>query len=58
MNYKQWDINTVTAADFTIQITIPWEVWRGWQNWRRLKKQKSDKGASSDQDELSFKEYF
>ena len=27
LNFKTWDMNTVTVADFTIQMTIPLEVW-------------------------------
>lgn len=25
--FKLWDINTVTAADFTVEYTIPKDVW-------------------------------
>ena len=42
INYKLWDINTVTAADFTIEIDIPEIIWKKWIK-RGMK--------------LSFKEY-
>mmetsp|Transcript_10117 Transcript_10117/g.15450 ORF Transcript_10117/g.15450 Transcript_10117/m.15450 type:complete len:81 (-) Transcript_10117:2139-2381(-) len=55
MNYKQWDINTVTAADFTLQINLPEEVWQGWQNWKYVKAKAEEFNSS---DEFSFKDYF
>lgn len=36
INYKLWDINTVTAADFTIEIDIPEIIWKKW-NKRKMK---------------------
>jgi len=28
---KQWDLSTVTTADFTVDIEIPKEVWPKWK---------------------------
>ena len=32
LDHKQWDMNTMTVADFTIQMTIPPEVWKLWNS--------------------------
>lgn len=43
IDYKLWDIHTVTAADFTVEVNIPEIIWRKWKK-RNIK--------------TSFKEYF
>ena len=32
LNYKKWDMKTVTAADYTIQIPISQQIWKDWLN--------------------------
>ena len=41
---KQWDLSTVTTADFTVDIEIPKEVWPKWKKYKRdlLKKNKEE----------------
>jgi len=31
---KQWDLSTVTTADFTVDIEIPKEVWPKWKEYK------------------------
>jgi hypothetical protein len=37
---KQWDLSTVTTADFTVDIEIPNEVWPLWKQYKAELKQK------------------
>jgi len=45
INYKIWDMDTVTTGDFSVQISLPPIIWRKW-NKRELK------------ETMSFKNYF
>jgi len=45
INFKIWDVNTVTSADFTVIVTLPPIIWRKW-NRRKIK------------ETVRFKEYF
>ena len=38
MDYRIWDIHTVTVADFSCQISISKEVWASWT--KQCKEQK------------------
>jgi len=48
INYKIWDMNTVTAADFTVEVGIPPIIWRKW-NRRNIKDTQSFKNFFRDQ---------
>ena len=37
LNFKQWDVKTITAADFTIQVDIPKEVFDSWEVKKKFK---------------------
>ena len=30
LNFKEWDMDTVTTADFTVQINITEKIWKKW----------------------------
>ena len=45
INYKIWDLDTVTSGDFTVIVTLPPIIWRKW-NRREMK------------ETMRFKEYF
>jgi hypothetical protein len=30
LNYKRWDLNNTTAADFTVEIVLTKEHWKNW----------------------------
>lgn len=32
LRYKVWDFNTVTAADFTVEVIIPEQAWHNWKD--------------------------
>ena len=40
LNYLEWDYRTITAADFTVKITIPRKVYIKWQTAERTRKNK------------------
>jgi len=48
LNYKLWDISTVTTADFTVQVTFSDKMWPKWK----------EHIAANKNPKCSFKEYF
>ena len=53
LNMKQWDLNTVTSGDFTIQIDFSMELWNTWTEYINSKDKKSM--TSEELSELHFK---
>jgi hypothetical protein len=47
LNFKKWDVSSVTTADFTVQVTIREEIWKCWK----------DAEASGNPPARTFKEY-
>jgi len=37
MEFKMWDMNTATAADFTVQLTITPGIYHKWLDWKAAK---------------------
>ena len=37
LNYLNWDCRTITAADFTVKITIPRSVYLKWQTSEKVR---------------------
>ena len=62
LNFKLWDNNTVTPADWTVMIRIPKDVWVAWQNQCYMIYQfYKNQGRSDFQDLVpieDFKKYF
>ena len=36
MDLKIWDMDTVTVADFSVQVDIPKAVWDKWIKWKKV----------------------
>lgn len=54
---KQWDLSTVTTADFTVDIEIPSRVWPAWKEYRhKLHLENKEKGIH--RHIPGFQEYF
>jgi hypothetical protein len=34
LNFKLWDLNTTTTADFSILVRFDENVWENWQNYK------------------------
>lgn len=47
LNFKKWDVSSVTTADFTVQVIIREEIWKCWK----------DAEASGNPPAKTFKEY-
>ena len=52
LDFKKWDVNTVTVSDFTVQITITKMVWAKW-----LTVQNATRGFESEHIYTMFKSY-
>jgi len=52
LDFKKWDVNTVTVSDFTVQITITNMVWAKW-----LTVQNATSGSESEHIYTMFKSY-
>jgi hypothetical protein len=46
IDFKVWDMNTATAADYTVQITITKKIWDSW-----------NKKFKNENSHLTFKDY-
>ena len=57
LNYKLWDLNTVTPVDWTVQINISRIVWIKWQNHCYMK-HKITKALNQDEEVEDFKKFF
>jgi len=58
LDYKLWDVETVTAADFTVYQNIPEEFWHAFENLDRTSKSVSGGfGEAMDFEEYLKREY-
>jgi len=38
LDYKMWDLNTITASDFTVSMALTKEHWSNWVNLNFMRK--------------------
>lgn len=57
LEYKLWDVETVTAADFTVSQIITEDLWHAFENLESSRKNLSNYGEAMDFEAYLMQEY-